>query len=297
MSTWKPLEGVHIVSLALNLPGPAALMRLCAMGARCSKVAWGDDPMLHYSSTAFEAMHDGVELHQINLKTPQGQAALDALLQTADVLLTSFRAQALVKLKLDEAALRMRHPHLSSVSIFGALGLGANEAGHDLTYQAQHGLLGDLQLPSTLMADMAGALCASEAVLSLVLGQARARADGKAWVGQHLQVGLSESAQFMAQPLTWGLTTPGTVLGGAHAGYRVYCAQDGRVALAALEPHFWAHWCQAVGWASEGDVMPSPTSAETAQRVADAMATQTCAHWAELAARHDIPLHVLPNAG
>ena len=29
----KPLRGMRILSLALNLPGPAALMRLKAMGA------------------------------------------------------------------------------------------------------------------------------------------------------------------------------------------------------------------------------------------------------------------------
>jgi crotonobetainyl-CoA:carnitine CoA-transferase CaiB-like acyl-CoA transferase len=31
----RPLKGVRIISLALNLPGPAALRRLADMGARC----------------------------------------------------------------------------------------------------------------------------------------------------------------------------------------------------------------------------------------------------------------------
>jgi len=34
----RPLKGVRILSLALNLPGPAAMMRLQAMGATCSKL-------------------------------------------------------------------------------------------------------------------------------------------------------------------------------------------------------------------------------------------------------------------
>ena len=34
----RPLRGVRITSLALNLPGPAALMRLSSMGARCLKI-------------------------------------------------------------------------------------------------------------------------------------------------------------------------------------------------------------------------------------------------------------------
>ena len=34
----RPLRGTRIVSLALNLPGPAALMRLPALGATCPTV-------------------------------------------------------------------------------------------------------------------------------------------------------------------------------------------------------------------------------------------------------------------
>ena len=30
----KPLKGVRVLTLALNLPGPAAVMRLQAMGAK-----------------------------------------------------------------------------------------------------------------------------------------------------------------------------------------------------------------------------------------------------------------------
>ena len=34
----RPLKGVRILSLALNLPGPAALMRCWQMGATCIKL-------------------------------------------------------------------------------------------------------------------------------------------------------------------------------------------------------------------------------------------------------------------
>ena len=37
MQPLKPLRGVRVLSLALNLPGPAAMMRLRAMGATCLK--------------------------------------------------------------------------------------------------------------------------------------------------------------------------------------------------------------------------------------------------------------------
>ncbi|RYF30952.1 MAG: CoA transferase, partial [Comamonadaceae bacterium] len=34
----QPLAGVRVLSLALNLPGPAALMRCRSMGATCTKL-------------------------------------------------------------------------------------------------------------------------------------------------------------------------------------------------------------------------------------------------------------------
>ena len=42
-------------------------------------------------------------------------------------------------------------------------------------------------------------------------------------------------------------------MGGAHAGYRVYPCADGRVAVAALEPHFAARLCAAAGLPAQGD--------------------------------------------
>ncbi len=94
-----PLSGVRILSLALNLPGPAALMRCAAMGAQCSKLeppsaqpaatdAAGADPMAHYSPQAYADMHQGVAVWQAQLKSDEGQAALHDALDAADILLT-----------------------------------------------------------------------------------------------------------------------------------------------------------------------------------------------------------------
>ena len=37
-SSSNTLKGIRILSVALNLPGPAALMRLADMGAKCTKL-------------------------------------------------------------------------------------------------------------------------------------------------------------------------------------------------------------------------------------------------------------------
>ena len=55
----QPLNGTRVLSLALNLPGPAALMRCARMGAACTKLEplaaaphTSADPMALYSPQA-----------------------------------------------------------------------------------------------------------------------------------------------------------------------------------------------------------------------------------------------------
>ncbi len=80
-------------------------------------------------------------------------------------------------------------------------------------------------------------------------------------------------------------------MGGGHAGYRVYPCQDGRVALAALEPHFAAALAGAVGLkASHIMAMFAP---ESHAAIASFMLTQTRKQLEALAAEQDIPLHTL----
>ncbi len=283
----KPLKGLRILSFALNLPGPAALIRLRAMGARCTQVLPpAGDPMAHYSPQAHGDLSSGIRQVTLDLKAPNGQQQLARRLAQADVLLTSFRPSALRKLGLDARQLRHTFPQLNTVAIVGAPGERAEEPGHDLTYQAEVGLVQGLQLPPSLLADMAGALAASEAVLQVVLQQQRT---GKA---AHGEVALSEAARWLAWPWTWGLTRPGDLLGGAHAGYRVYVCKNGRVALAALEPHFAAALGRVVGLSPltpQDCLLPA-----THEVVAAFVARKTRAQLDRLAIQHDLPLLTLP---
>lgn len=292
----KPLKGVRIVSLALNLPGPAALMRCQQMGASCVKLeppphpsapkGTSGDPMGLYNRHAYDQLHHHVRTVQVDLKTDKGQKALHRELAKADVVLTSFRPSALTKLGLEWTALQKLYPQLSYVAIVGAPGLRAEEPGHDLTYLAESQLVNGLDLPPTLYADMGGSLMASEAVLQARLHQIT---HGK---GVRLEVALSDAAAYLALPRHWGLTTPGAAVGGGHAGYKVYPCQDGRVALAALEPHFAAALGAAVGLPNS-NIMAMFAPA-THQAVATYLLGQTRAQLEALAVDKDIPLHTLP---
>jgi alpha-methylacyl-CoA racemase len=282
------LKGARVLSLSLNLPGPAALMRCQAMGATCVKLEPpSGDPMGLYNPKAYAELHAGVRIAKADLKTEQGQRALHRELAKTDVLLTSFRPSALKKLGLAWKDLHKQYPQLSVVAIVGAPGARAEEPGHDLTYMAENDLVPGLELPASLYADMGGSLMATEAVLQAVLTQ---RTKSK---GVYLEVALSDAAAYIGLPRTWGLTKPGAAVGGGHAGYKVYACKDGRVAVAALEPHFAASLCALAGVLVEG--MQTLLAPQTHETIAAWMATKTRMQLDELALTHDIPLHTLPK--
>lgn len=289
------LKGIRVLSLSLNLPGPAALMRCRQMGASCVKLepparatgpAASGDPMRAYNRTAYETLHKGIRTTEVDLKTDAGQKALHRELAKADVLLTSFRPSALKKLGLEWKSLHKLYPKLSQVAIVGASAQRAEEPGHDLTYLAQNDLVCGLDLPATLYADMAGSLAASEAVLQAVLLQKTGR-------GHYLEVALSAAAEYLALPRQWGLTRAGAAVGGGHAGYRVYRCQDGRVAVAALEPHFAKALCAAAS--IEYVNILTLLSNTTHERLAEYMRGMTRAALDALAVEKDLPLCTLPT--
>ena len=290
----QPLRGVKVLSLCLNLPGPAALMRVRAMGARCVKIEPSanatspGDPMQQYCPGLYLAMHRGVEVLHADLKSPPGQDRLTQELAQADVLLTSFRPSALGRLGLAWDDLCTAYPRLCMVSIVGEHGPAAEHPGHDLTYLAQSGLVPDFSLPATLFADMAGSILASEAILQVVLNR---HVTGKA---QALTIALADAAKLLALPHHWNLTGEGSVLGGQHAGYRIYRCADGRVAVAALEPHFSRALCEA------SKIRMTDLSQMLTQSVHRQLELyfqeKSCAQIKRWASRRDIPLWVMPTA-
>lgn len=289
MSSLKPLRGVRILSLALNLPGPAALMRLAQMGARCTKVnPPAGDPMQHYTPDGYALLHHGVKHQTLDLKTEAGQAALHKLLPRTDVLLTSFRPSALTKLGLSWRTLHKQYPALSLIEVVGVPGLLAEIPGHDLTYQAEVGLVNGMDLPPSLFADMGGALMASEATLKAVLSR---QSTGQ---GSRHEVALSDAAAWLALPRQLRMTTPDGAVGGAHAGYRVYACKNGRVAVAALEPHFALRLCEAAGVKLKHPVKDL-FKPSTRQTIETFLAGQTRAQLDKLAQTQDIPLMTLPR--
>jgi crotonobetainyl-CoA:carnitine CoA-transferase CaiB-like acyl-CoA transferase len=268
------LAGIRVVTTALNLPGPAACARLRDLGAAVTKIEPpSGDPMEAFNPSWYRRLHEGIEVRRLDLKQDAGREALAVLLEATDVLVTAQRASALIRLGLDAPSLAQRFPRLCHVAISGHAPPRDEVAGHDLTYLAEHGLVSPPALPSTLFADMAGAERAVSTALALVHARDR---DGR---GEAATVPLADVAEWLAQPLVEGLTRPGALLGGGHAGYNVYAAKKGWIAVAALEPHFEKRLAQSLA-------LPRLTI----EALADAFKREEAGHWERWAREHDLPL-------
>ena len=267
------LDGIRIVTMAQNVPGPLAAARLRQAGARVTKVEPpGGDPFLAVSPAWHAEMHAGASIERLDLKAASGQARMMALLGDADLFITSQRPSALARLALDPDSLRASNPRLRMLRIVGSI-RDPEHPGHDLTYQAQAGLLAD-GMPRVLAADVMASERVVSSALALLLQPPGSIAD----------VGLVESLDPLLASLRHGLTSPGGTLGGGALRYRVYPTSEGRVAVAALETHFETRLYAELDLPAQSD--PSPYFLE-----------RTAVEWEAWARERNLPIVAVRESG
>lgn len=273
------LDGIKIVSLAVNVPGPVAAWRLAKLGAEIIKVEPPQgDPLKQFAARWYADMVKNQKVVAIDLKSDAGRQELDHLLADASLLLTSFRPSALQRLQLNWEKLHAQHKQLCLLNIIGYPSPDEEIPGHDLNYQARLGLLTPPVLPVTLHADLAGAERAVSSALALLLSRERTG------VAQYTSVSLYEALHDFTGPLDAGLTKPGGILGGGLAFYQLYRAADGWVALAALEPSF-------VKQLNKELRLDEPAGGQATQiELERIFRTRTAHEWEQWAAAHDLPI-------
>lgn len=277
-----PLAGVRVVCIAVYLPALAAAQRLRELGASVTVIEPpAGDPFATACPAWYEALRGGQTVMMLDLKSHDGAQHLARLLTESDLLVTALRPAALDRLRLSWAHLHPRHPKLCHVAIVGYASPRTDEPGHDLTYQAQVGLLQPPALPRALIADLAGAERAALISIALLFGRERGRG------GQYREVALANAADSFADPIRFGLTETGALLGGGFAGYGIYPASVGWVAVAALEPHFWHGLLTGLGLTER--------SADHAD-LARVFGTQSATHWERWAAERSLPVVALRAA-
>lgn len=252
------LEGLRVLDMSRLLPGPFATWLLQAHGAEVVKLEdprGGDylrwiPPFEGELGAMFIALNRGKRSLTLDLRHPEGQRALRALVPGFDVVLESFRPGVLARFGLAFDQLARENPGIvfASLTGFGQTGAWAHQPGHDLNFQGLAGLLapaartgGVPALPAIPVADLAGgALMAAFTISAALLQRERT---GR---GAVLDLSMTDGAATLLYPFLAtqrAASTPpapgGDMLTGGHACYGVYLCEDGRLlTVAALEPQF-----------------------------------------------------------
>jgi len=271
----KILRSFRIINAGCNLPAPLAAQRLMQLGASVVKVEPPDgDPFKKYSPGWYQDLHRGQEVIHLDLKSKSGRKAMQELLESSDLLITSNRPSTLKRLGLDWDNLHADYPEICLVSIIGYPPPEEESPGHDLAYQAKAGLVEPPNLPGLLLADVMGAERAVQASLGLLLARARNGQGGFALVP------LSSGVEDLANTMHYELMAPNTLLTGGDSRYNIYKTRSGWIALAALETDFWQALIEELDMESEPDK----------DTLADIFLSRTAEEWETWAENLGLPL-------
>ena len=181
-----PLAGLKVIDLSSVIFGPYCAQWLADLGADVIKLEAPEGDSTRQTGPGLEpgmaALYLGSNRNKrglvLDLKTPDGQAALDRLLETADVLLHSIRPQKLKSLGLDPDTLLARHPRLVYAGLhgFGEDGPYGGLPAYDDVIQGMSGVAdlmaqstGEPRYMPTIIADKVSGLTAAIAILSAII--------------------------------------------------------------------------------------------------------------------------------
>ena len=310
-----PLEGLRVLDLTRLLPGPLATRHLVEFGAEVIKIEGPSDQgqddgtrtmgltradrEAGEPALTFRELNRGKQLLRLDLRAPDGAAALLEMARSADVLIEGFRPGVMDKLGLGWEALHAANPRLvmCAISGYGQRSAWAHRAGHDINYIAMAGVLeqiattadGDLAVPNFQIGDlMGGTQAAVSGVLAALLGAQRSGRGRFVDISMAHEVLRHHVLARVTLQATGRTPTPGRdLLSGGAPCYGVYRTADGRhLAVGALEPKFWQALCAAVGrpqWAelhwSRGLAVGSEAAMALRAELAAVFAGQPLAHW------------------
>jgi len=256
------LESVTVLDLASVGPAARASRWLADYGARVIKIGPVPKDGGVQIVPPFHSYggHRGMQRVLLDLKAQAGRDAFLRLVRDADVVIESFRPGVVDTLGVGYGTVNAVNPRIvyCSTSGYGQDGPWSQYAGHDLNYLAVGGFLatthargdGGPPVPGATVADSAGgglhAVCAILAALV-----ARNETDK----GAYLDVAATDGVVALMSLAIDEYLATGTepaprhgLLTGKYACYDTYEASDGGwLAVAAIEPKFWANLCRALG--------------------------------------------------
>jgi crotonobetainyl-CoA:carnitine CoA-transferase CaiB-like acyl-CoA transferase len=269
-----PLSDVRVLDLTRLLPGGFCSLLLADFGADVVKVEdtgmgdyvrWAppyyggeEQQALGTRSSLYLSLNRGKRSVRLDLKSEQGREALLRLVRDYDVVLDGFRPGVLDRLGVGYDQMRNANAGIVYCAItgYGQDGPYTQRAGHDMNYLGLVGLLGltgakdgpPMQSAGQIADLGGGGLMAAFGVMAALHERQRS---GE---GQMVDVSMADGALSWLAMVAGRYFCDGEVprrgeqqLAGGLVCYLPYEASDGWVTCGALEPKFWAAFCNGAG--------------------------------------------------
>ncbi len=296
-----PLAGIRIIEIDAIGPVPLAAMILADMGADIIRVARAAGAGVGaWEDVGGDILHRSRNVVHMNLKDERDVESLLQLIEQADALIEGFRPGVMERLGVGPDVCLARNPRLvyGRMTGWGQSGPLALRAGHDLNYLSITGALHAMgtpdappPVPLNLVGDYGGgAMFLIAGVLGAILS---ARRTG---MGQIVDACISDGATSLlslfyawAPKGLWQDAPASNLLDGAAPFYRCYRCADGRdVAVACLEPQFFAQMVRGLGLEDRGYDQNARSGWPAMEaELAAVFATRTRDEWADIFAESD----------
>jgi formyl-CoA transferase/CoA:oxalate CoA-transferase len=258
------LQDLLVLDLTRILSGPFATMTLADLGADVVKVeqpgkgddtrAWGP-PFQGDAAAYFLAVNRNKRSIAVDLKSPEGRAAVRRLAMKADVIVENFRPGTAAHLGLGFEELSKENPGLvyASISGYGQTGPESQRPGYDAIAQARSGIMsvsGETDGPPVRVgvssADIAAGMWAIIGILAALHERQRT---GR---GQWVDISLLDGSVAWLTYVSSGYFASGKVpqrYGSAHptiVPYQAFASSDGFVMVAVGNDSLWRRFTAAI---------------------------------------------------
>jgi alpha-methylacyl-CoA racemase len=245
-----PLAGVRIIEMAGIGPGPFCGMMLSDMGAEVIRVDRKSTVDLGVEMPRqFNVLNRGRRSIALDLKTPEGIAAVKRIATKCDALIEGFRPGVMERLGLGPDELLRGNSRLvyGRITGWGQTGPVASAAGHDINYISLTGMLhaigrsGPPSPPLNLVGDFGGG--AMYLAFGVVCALLEARSSGK---GQVVDAAMVDGAASLGAAIfglraagIWNENRADNILDSGAPWYDVYETADGKyISIGSIEERF-----------------------------------------------------------
>lgn len=306
-----PLDGFRVIDLTTMISGPLAGMILADQGADVIKI----EPASGDATRGVWTAHQGLSASFLNnnrnkrsivldLKNPDGKAAVLRLIESADVVLQNFRPGVVERLGIGYEHAREVNPGIVYMSItgFGETGPYAHKPVFDPLVQSLTGLTtvqagSDERRPSlvrTILPDKLTAFTASQSITAALLARERT---GE---GQHVHLSMLDTVvSFLWSSDMGGHTFVGKELEQETAQSfidLIYETKDGYLSCAAFRRVDWEKLSDALGHPEWKEDARFQTSAGLEQfkddrlkMTQEVLISRTTDEWIAVLEKHDVP--------